>query len=71
MFSKVYDFSKNEILVGGDFNAILNNDLDKLNESPYKNKLERPEILNYIKILNVIDAYHESQHNVKELQGFK
>ena len=31
MFGKLNnDFSKNEILVGGDFNVILNNDLDKL-----------------------------------------
>ena len=45
MFVKLNDFSKNEILMGEDFNVILNNDLDKLNGSPHKNKLARQEIL--------------------------
>ena len=41
MFGKPDDFPKNEILVGGDFNLILNSDLDKLNGSPQKNQLAR------------------------------
>ena len=35
-FRKLNDFSKNEILVDGDFSLILNNDQDKLNESLHK-----------------------------------
>ena len=65
MFVKLNDFSKNEILMGGDFNVILNNDLDKLNGSPQKNKLARQEILNYMKSLNLIDAYRECQEIYK------
>ena len=71
MFGKLSDFSKNEILVGGDFNVILNNDLDKLNGSRHKNKLSRQEILNYIKILNLIDAYRELHPNVKKFTRFQ
>ena len=39
MFGKLNDFSKNEILVGGDFIMILDDDLDKRNGLPHKNKL--------------------------------
>ena len=66
MFVKLNDFSKIEILLGGDFNVILNNDLDKLNGSPHKNKLARQKILNYMKSLNLIDAYRELHPDVKK-----
>ena len=46
MFSKLHDFPKNEILVEGDFNIMLNSDLNKHNKSPHKNKLAKQEILN-------------------------
>ena len=36
MFVKLNDFSKNDILMGGDFNVVLINNLDKLNGSPHK-----------------------------------
>ena len=70
MFVKLNDFSKNEILMGGDFNVILN-DLDKLNGLPHKNKLARQEILNYIKSLNLIDAYRELHPDVKKFTRFQ
>ena len=41
IFAKPKDFSKNEILVGGDFSVIQNSDLDTLNGWPYQNKLAR------------------------------
>ena len=44
---------------------ILYNDLAKLNGPPDKNKLVRQKILNYIKILNLTDAYRELHPNVK------
>ena len=71
MFVTLNDFSKNEILMGGDFNVILNNDLDKLNGSLHKNKLARQEILNYIKSLNLIDAYRELHPDVKKFTRFQ
>ena len=71
MFVKLNDFSKNEILMGGDFNVILNHDLDKLNGSPHKNKLARQEILNYMKSLNLIDAYRELHPDVKKFTRFQ
>ena len=36
IFGELNDFAKNEILVDGNFNVILNNDLDKRNGSPHK-----------------------------------
>ena len=71
IFKKLNDFSKNEILVGADFNVILNNDLDKLNGSPHKNKLARQEILNYTKSLNLIEAYRKLHPNVKKFTSFQ
>ena len=71
MFDKLNDFSKNKILVGGYFNEILNNDLDKLNGSPQTNKLARQEILNNLKILNLIDVYRELHPNVQKFTWFQ
>ena len=57
--------------MGGDFNVTLNNDLDKLNGSPHKNKFARQEILNYMKSLNLIDAYRELHPDVKKFTRFQ
>ena len=70
IFGKLNDFFKNEILLGGDFNVLLNNNLDKLNWLPHKNKLARQESLNYLKILNLIDAFCELHPNAKKFTGF-
>ena len=71
MFVKLNDFSKNEILMRGDFIVTLNNNLNKLNGSPHRNKLARQEILNYMKSLNLIDTYRELHHDVKKYTRFQ
>ena len=63
--------SKNKNLVDGDFNLILSNDLDKLNWSPHKSQLARQENLNYMKILDFVDAYGELLPNVKKFTKFQ
>ena len=70
MFGKLND-NENEILVGGDFNVILNNDLDKDNGSLHKSKFARQEILNYIKLLNLINSYRKLHPNVKKFTSFQ
>ena len=37
-------------MMGGDFNVVLNGDMDKLNGPPHKNKLARREIIDQMEI---------------------
>jgi len=71
MFCKLNDFSVNNAIIGGDFNAVLNNSLDKLNGPPHKNTNSRVEILNYMKILNSIDVYSDLHPSVKQFTRYQ
>ena len=53
------NFSDNEIIMGGDFNVVLNGDMDKLNSPQHKNKLAHREITNQMEMFGLSDVFPE------------
>jgi len=61
----------NEIILGGDFNVVLDNELDKLNGPPHSNKAARKEILDHLKLMNLVDIFRVLRPQVKQFTRYQ
>ena len=59
LFKQLNDFTCSEIVMGGDFNVILNHTLHKENVSNHSNKLARDNLLSHMRLLNLKDVFRE------------
>ena len=71
MFRQINDFPLDRMIIGGDFNAVLDNDMDKLHGLLHKNKLAREEIINHMKLLKLVDVYRELHPNVRKYTRYQ
>ena len=70
-FSKLLHHSNTNIIIGGDFNIVLNNVLDKLNGPKHNNQKAQKEVKDQMKTLNLIDVFRELYPNKKEFTRFQ
>ena len=71
LFNHTNNFSDNEIIMDGDFNVILNGDMDKLNGPQYKNKQARREIIDQMEMLGLSDVFRELHPSTKKFTRYQ
>ena len=58
-------YSFQYIIIGGDFNLVLDQDLDTMNYKKENNTKSRQQVLNIMDILNLIDVFRENNPKLK------
>ena len=70
LFKQLNDFTCSEIVMGGNFNIILNHTLDKENGPNHSNKLARDDLLSHMRLLNLKDVFREINPTEKQFTRF-
>lgn len=53
------------IIIGGDFNLVMNKDLDSMNYKHLNNPKARIEVLKLMETFNLVDIFRENKANLK------
>ena len=66
LFNQLQSFSTSDIILGGDFNLVLNNDLDKFGGSPQHSNYKASKVVNTnMKTLGLTDIFRSLQPTKK------
>ena len=57
LFSAITEFPNNDLILAGDWNLVLNNQLDKDGRHPHANKNSKERLKSYMKFLNLNDVF--------------
>ena len=57
MFSAITEFPNNDLTLAGDWNLVLNNQLDKDGRHPHANKNSKVRLKSYMKFFNLNDVF--------------
>ena len=70
LFKQLNDFTFSEIVMGENFNVILNHTLDKENGPNHSNKPARDDLLSHMRLLNIKDVFQEINPTEKQFTRF-
>ena len=57
LFSAITEFPNNDLILAGDWNLVLNNQLDKDGRHPHANKNSKERLKSYMKFFNLNDVF--------------
>ena len=57
LFSAITEFPNNDLILAGDWNLVLNNQLDKDGKHPHANKSSKERLKSYMKFCNLNDVF--------------
>ena len=58
-FSTVVNFSKHNLVLGGDWNVVLDNKLDKDGRPVRSNQLSKEKVESYLKVFDLCDVFRD------------
>jgi exonuclease III len=67
--NEIYD--EQHTIIAGDFNMIMNKDLDSMNYKNINNPKARQEVFHIMETLNLKDAFEKCTHKKKDFYGGK
>ena len=71
LFSTVVNFTKHDLVLGGDWNLVLDNKLDKDGGPAHSNQLSKEKVKSYLNVFDLCDVFRELNPFKKSLTRYQ